>query len=119
MAELQRALEAAQADVEQVAQGREAAEARADELRARLDELQIQFVARGEVIDDAEAIRQAEVARQGRELGPAQGGVAGRVTSSLGLERREMPALSRTQASGVPGTDRGTRMGRSRHPADG
>ena len=65
-AELQRALDAAQADVEQVTQGRETAEAWAEELRAQLDELQVQFAARDEVIDDAEAIRQAEAERQAK-----------------------------------------------------
>ena len=58
--------DAAQADVEQVTQGRETAEAWAEELRAQLDELQVQFAARDEVIDDAEAIRQAEAERQAK-----------------------------------------------------
>ena len=50
----------AQARIEQVEQGRETAEARACDLRTQRDELQVQLAAQQELIDAAQAIRQAD-----------------------------------------------------------
>jgi hypothetical protein len=47
-------------------QGREADRARADVLQAKLNDMQVQVTARQEVIDAAEAIRQAEAVRLAR-----------------------------------------------------
>jgi chromosome segregation ATPase len=63
---LHRELEATQARIAQVEQGRETAEARAYDLRTQRDELQVQFAAQQELIDASEAIRQAEAERRGR-----------------------------------------------------
>jgi hypothetical protein len=63
LADAQAALAAAQADVEQVERGREAAETRTDELRRELEASQI---AQGEAEADAAELRQAEDARKGR-----------------------------------------------------
>ena len=52
--------ERAERDKEQVEQGRETAEARADELRTRLDDMQVQLTTHQEVVDAAEAVRQAD-----------------------------------------------------------
>ena len=51
-------------DKEQIEQGRETAEASADELRTRLDDMQVQLTTQHEVVDAATAVRQADDTRR-------------------------------------------------------
>ena len=87
---LHRELEATQARIEQVEQGRETAEARAYDLRTQRDELQVQLAARQELIDAAKSIRQTEAERRARGfLARLSAAPAGRVTAG-----RRLMALS-------------------------